>query len=143
MVIYSLIISPHRFTVNCNYYSSSRSFHQNFSFRFSGTHEFFYQLSAPARVYYRLTRWVFGKDYIPFVTSVNEELHPISVFIIDHYEAIRLIFSGFSNIMPMIFVILIIYFILIIKNSQFISSPPRKSCSILEKHVFFEIRIVD
>lgn len=138
MVIYSLIISPHRFTVNCNY-SSSRSFHQNFSFRFSGTHEFFYQLSAPARVYYRLTRWVFGKDYIPFVTSVNEELHPISVFIIDHYEAIRLIFIGFSNIMPMIFVILIIYFILIIKNSQFISTPKvmfdlRKTCFSRDKN---------
>lgn len=62
-------------------------------FRLEATHEFFHQIAGVARVYYRVTRWLFGKDYYPFAAQLEEEeLHPISKFIITHYTYIEFLF---------------------------------------------------
>jgi hypothetical protein len=41
--------------------------------------------------------------------TVNEELHPISVFIIANYESIRLFFTMYPFVIPITSVVLVIY----------------------------------
>jgi hypothetical protein len=62
-------------------------------------------------MYYRITRWLFGNDYIPFETSIAEaEMHPISQFIMNNYEYIRLIFTIFPSSIPIMSIVtLVIY----------------------------------
>ncbi len=61
-------------------------------------------------MYYRITRWLVGNDYVPFKTSVQEaEIHPVSKFVIDNYEYIRSFFTIFPFIIPTMFLILVIY----------------------------------
>jgi hypothetical protein len=80
-----------------------------FLFSFPATHDFLHQIAGPARIYYRITRWLFGKNYNPFETSVNEEIHPISSFIIDNYESIRLFFDILPSMIPVVAMVIVIY----------------------------------
>ncbi|CAF3662595.1 unnamed protein product [Adineta steineri] len=59
-------------------------------------HDMLHQIGGPFRIYYHITRWLFGYKYIPFSTTINDEIHPISAFIIDYYKQIQLFFPIFS-----------------------------------------------
>ncbi|CAF1278499.1 unnamed protein product [Rotaria sordida] len=74
-------------------------------------HDFLHQIGGPFRMYYRITRWLFGNNYIPFAMTVNEEIHPISAFIIANYQPIRLFFIIFPFMTPIMFIILFIYLV--------------------------------
>lgn len=82
-----------------------------FIFSLPATHEFLQKISGPARIYYRLTRWLFGTNYNPFGESSNDEIHPVSKFMIDNFEIIRLFFTYLTLMIQMIFVISSIYMI--------------------------------
>jgi hypothetical protein len=57
-------------------------------------------------MYYRITRWLFGNEYIPFATSEKEEeIHPISLFVMDNYESIELLFTILPNITPLMLIV--------------------------------------
>jgi hypothetical protein len=62
-------------------------------------------------MYYRITRWLFGNGYVPFETSIEEaEIHPLSQFIMNNYEYIRLIFTIFPSSIPIMSIVtLVIY----------------------------------
>lgn len=81
-------------------------------FSLHASHELFYRITGPFRMYYHIRRWLFGNDYIPFETSKEEaEIHPVSQFIIDNYEYIRLSFISFPFIILKMSMILVIYLI--------------------------------
>jgi hypothetical protein len=73
------------------------------------THDVLHQIAGPIRSYYRITRWLFGNDYNPFVTSVNDGLHPISTFVITNYETLRLIFAILPFMRSLMSIVLIVY----------------------------------
>ena len=99
--------------LTCKYHIVSQLIERsNFVFfSLSGTHDFFYQLTSPARVYYHATRWFFGNDYVPFGNTMNDEIHPISLFVLNNYERIRFILSTFPFITPVISIMMVIYLI--------------------------------
>ncbi|CAF0862856.1 unnamed protein product [Adineta steineri] len=78
---------------------------------FHATHEFHHAISGPARVYYRITKWLFGDDYKPLGIHVSEELHPISTFVITIYEQIQLFYLALPFIMLLMSIIFIIHLI--------------------------------
>ncbi len=80
-------------------------------FSLQAGHNFLHQLTGVGRIYYYITRWLFGNDYIPFAMSVKEEIHPLSVFVLNNYERIRLIFVMIPFIIPTISLVLIIHLI--------------------------------
>ena len=47
---------------------------------------------APFRVYYRVMRWLFGKNYNPYETDVQEGLHPVPVWLKKHDMEIRVLY---------------------------------------------------
>ena len=78
-------------------------------FSLHASHEFFHRVAGPFRVYYRTTRWFFGNNYVPFATATDNELHPISIFLIANFESIRLFFISFPLLMPIMFIASVIY----------------------------------
>ena len=45
-------------------------------------------------------RWIFGKDYDPFATTVKEGLHPLPAFMKHHENKIRNFYLGSIYIVP-------------------------------------------
>ncbi|CAM4784384.1 unnamed protein product [Rotaria magnacalcarata] len=72
-------------------------------------HGFLHQITGPFRIYYRIARWLFGNNYAPFGITVKDEIHPISSFIVANYEPIRLVFTSFPLIKPIMFIVSFIY----------------------------------
>ena len=48
-------------------------------FRYETSFETIQRVFLPVRVYYQLSRWMFGNDYNPYGYS-SEEVHPVSLF---------------------------------------------------------------
>ena len=74
------------------------------------SHGFFHLVAGPFRVYYHAARWFFGNNHVPFGTALDNELHPISIFIITNFESIRLFFTTFPLLMPTMFIVSASYF---------------------------------
>ena len=64
----------------------------------------------PIRIYYQVTRWIFGNEYNPYETNVKEGLHPIIDFLMKHDTKILLSYSIFQNILSTVIIIYILRF---------------------------------
>lgn len=53
------------------------------------THEQLQQVFLPIRLYYRLTKWMFGDSYSPFAPEVKNGVHPLIVILLAHQKSIR------------------------------------------------------
>ncbi|UJR24594.1 hypothetical protein I4U23_005969 [Adineta vaga] len=60
---------------------------------FKETHEYHHRIGNLPRMYYQLTKWLFGKNYKPFGIIIQEELHPLIIFIIYFSKPIQLFYS--------------------------------------------------
>ena len=67
-------------------------------------------MAAPFRWYYRLTRLLFGKNFVPYAMTVDDEIHPISQLILDNYGLIRMIFTSDLVLISTAVLVLSFYF---------------------------------
>ena len=56
-------------------------------------------------------RWIFGKNYNPFETSVNEGLHPLPAFLKSHQQMFRLAYYAVIYIVPTLCIAFILHFL--------------------------------
>ena len=54
-------------------------------------------------------RWIFGKDYDPFATTVKEGLHPLPAFMKYHQNKIRNFYLGLICIVPTLVLALMLH----------------------------------
>ncbi|CAF4173055.1 unnamed protein product [Adineta steineri] len=65
----------------------------------------------PIRIYYHMTRWIYGNNYNPFV-EIEEGLHPIPHFYKQQQAKMRFVFLKFPKyLFSTIIVAIIIHFI--------------------------------
>jgi hypothetical protein len=70
-----------------------------FPFFSSGrTHYFYHKMATPLRMYYHITRWLFGYDYQPFMATSKNPVHPIIRFIAKHELIIGFFLSHLQHI---------------------------------------------
>ena len=69
------------------------------------SHDFFRRVTGPFRFYYHAARWFFGNNYVPFGMATDNDLHPISIFIVTNFESVRLFFTTFPLLMPIMFAV--------------------------------------
>lgn len=80
-------------------------------FSYGEVPEVLHKLFTPVRIYYRLTRWLFGNDYKPFESNIKHGLHPLLTFFKIHRTEIRIMFYSGKIMIPILVTILIVYFI--------------------------------
>ncbi|CAF0901329.1 unnamed protein product [Adineta steineri] len=65
----------------------------------------------PIRIYYHMTRWIYGNNYNPFV-EIEEGLHPIPYFYKQQQAKMRFVFLKFPKyLFSTIIIIIIIHFV--------------------------------
>ncbi|CAF1119041.1 unnamed protein product [Adineta steineri] len=64
----------------------------------------------PIRLYYRLTRWIYGNNYSPF-KEIKEGLHPIAQFYKDYQDKLRFLVKSPKYICSTIIIMMLIKFI--------------------------------
>ncbi|CAF4199628.1 unnamed protein product, partial [Adineta steineri] len=80
-------------------------------------------LFTPIRIYYHMTRWIYGNKYSPFV-EIEEGIHPIPHFYKQHQVTIRFLLKLPKRFISTIIIITITYFIqkwtskLLLKHKQ-------------------------
>jgi len=65
---------------------------------------------TPIRIYYRLTRWIFGNNYNPF-EDIDEGVHPIAQFYKEHQSKLRFLVKSPEYFLLTIFILILINFI--------------------------------
>ncbi len=65
---------------------------------------------TPIRMYYLIMRWIFGNEYNPFETNIQECFHPIILFLFDIKVDVILVNVTPENILLAIFFICILRF---------------------------------
>ncbi len=65
---------------------------------------------TPIRIYYRLTRWIFGNTYNPF-GDIDEGVHPIAQFYKEHQSKLRFLVKLPDYFLLTIFLLILIDFI--------------------------------
>jgi hypothetical protein len=110
VVIYLLIIFQHLVFLTGIFYLIKKSnfYFVLFSYKVSSdTIQFVY---TPIRIYYRLTRFIYGKDFKPF-SEIEEGLHPIPEFYAKHQAFLRfLLLESPRFILPTLFIAIIIHY---------------------------------
>ncbi|CAF1604387.1 unnamed protein product [Adineta ricciae] len=53
-----------------------------------------HHIFAPIRVYYRITRTIYGSNYDPFPTAIKDGLHPVPRFLKKFHLLVRIIYFG-------------------------------------------------
>jgi hypothetical protein len=66
-----------------------------------------HRVFTPIRIYYRVMRWIFGKNYDPFETNIKEGLHPLPAFLKAHDFPIRATYYAPICILPLLLIILV------------------------------------
>ena len=82
-------------------------FFVSFSYRAS-PHQI-HRVFIPIRAYYHVMRWIFGKNYNPFETSVNEGLHPLLAFLKSHQQMFRLAYYAVIYVVPTLLIAFILH----------------------------------